>query len=81
MPIYEYRCEACGKITDILLLKNSDRESIVCKHCGSRKLKKLVSKPAAVIIGNSHPKGTTCCGRTDRCDSPPCSEDTICKRD
>jgi putative FmdB family regulatory protein len=81
MPIYEYRCEDCGKTTDILFLKSSKKESIICKYCGSKKLKKLISKPAAVIMGSIRPKGSTCCGRTERCDSPPCSDDKVCKRD
>ena len=25
-------------------------------------------------------KGKTCCGREERCDSPPCSDDGVCKR-
>jgi len=81
MPIYEYKCEECKKITEILLLKSADKELPVCKYCGSKKLVKLISKPATVIIGVGNPKGTTCCGRTERCDSPPCSDDNVCKRD
>jgi len=80
MPIYEYRCENCGKITEFLVMRSSDAETVICKYCGSKKLKKLISKPAAVIMGNSRSPGSTCCGRTERCDSPPCSNGGDCKR-
>jgi len=81
MPIYEYRCEDCGKITEILLMRNDNNESIICKYCGSKRLKKLISAPASVIMGSSIRKGKTCCGRDERCDNPPCSSDGSCKRD
>ena len=81
MPIYEYKCEECGKKTEIFIKSKDDKENLACKHCGSKKLKKLISAPAAFIMGNSNPKGTTCCGRNERCDTPPCSENGTCKRD
>jgi putative FmdB family regulatory protein len=80
MPIYEYKCEECGKVTEVFLKSKNDKENIVCKYCGSNKLKKMVSAPGAVIMGTSNPKGTTCCGRTERCDTPPCSDNGVCKR-
>ena len=33
-------------------------------------------KPAPQSPG----EGGTCCGRTERCDKPPCSDDGVCKR-
>lgn len=81
MPIYEYRCEACNKTSEILVLKKSEEKTVVCTYCGSKNLTKLISQPAAVIMGGSHPPGSTCCGRTERCDTPPCSSDGVCKRD
>ncbi len=71
MPIYEYKCKDCNKITELFLKSKDDKETPVCKHCGSKKLTKQISAPGAVIMGSSHPKGTACCGRTERCDTPP----------
>ena len=81
MPIYEYRCEDCGKITEIFFKGKGDNQPIVCSHCGSGRLKKMVSAPGAVIMGDSGSEGSTCCGRSERCDKPPCSEDGVCRRD
>lgn len=81
MPIYEYRCDRCGKVLEVFQKKSEPDESLVCPDCGSKKLKKLVSAPARVIMGNRSSAGTTCCGRQERCETPPCSTDGICKRD
>ena len=43
MPIYEYRCEKCGKVSSHLVL-NKDDFSSHCKHCGSNSVTKLISR-------------------------------------
>lgn len=43
MPIYEYWCSACKKISSHLVL-NRDSFMPVCVHCGDTNLKKLVSR-------------------------------------
>lgn len=42
MPIYEYRCEACGKPSSALLPR-FDAPDPACPHCGEPKLRRLVS--------------------------------------
>jgi len=42
MPIYEYKCERCGKITE-LLENSSGKVKRSCAHCGSTKLSKRIS--------------------------------------
>jgi putative FmdB family regulatory protein len=42
MPIYEYRCEACGKKSSTLLASYSSPDP-VCPHCGKPALRRLVS--------------------------------------
>ena len=49
MPIYEYKCEDCGKVSEILV-KNRARESeVLCPECQAGNLKKLISIPGAVM--------------------------------
>jgi putative FmdB family regulatory protein len=47
MPIYEYRCEACGKRSSALLGSYSSADP-ACPHCGKKRLRRLVSSFATV---------------------------------
>ena len=84
MLTYEYECEACGlrferrqPITEEPLAE--------CPECRGE-VRQLVSGGVGFILkGSSHGRsgdragscsleeiGTTCCGRSQRCDKPPC---------
>ncbi len=78
MPIYEYRCLDCGKISEILL-RNPGSEDIECPMCGSENLEKLLSASYAIKMNSSMP-GRTCCGRIERCEIPPCFGEGTCRR-
>jgi putative FmdB family regulatory protein len=52
MPIYEYRCEECGKRSSALLGSYSSPDPD-CPHCGKHALKRLVSTFATVSSGES----------------------------
>jgi putative FmdB family regulatory protein len=47
MPIYEYRCLACQKRSTILVLSLAHQSAAMCKHCGSLKVERLMSRFAA----------------------------------
>jgi putative FmdB family regulatory protein len=47
MPIYEYRCLECRKQSSILQLSHSSSNGPVCRHCGSRRLERLLSRFSA----------------------------------
>lgn len=49
MPIYEYQCLACEKITEVMQ-KFSDAPLDVCPECGGH-LKKLISNSSFVLKG------------------------------
>jgi putative FmdB family regulatory protein len=80
MPIYEYRCAACGAQVEVLVRSHTTTPS--CPRCGSLLAEgKLFSRP---YVLNSEPRrqpGHTCCGREERCDIPPCSSGGTCRRD
>ncbi len=44
MPIYEYRCNGCGRKVSILTLRVSEKVEERCEHCGSRRLTRLLSR-------------------------------------
>src|SRR3569623_958948 len=51
MPIYEYRCEACGHALETLQ-KMSDAPLTECPHCGAPALKKQVSAAGFQLKGS-----------------------------
>ena len=68
MPIYEYRCEKCGTLSEVLLLGKEENPS--CGTCGGTQLTKLMSAPNFSIKGSSSPFGAPpegCCGSADMC--------------
>jgi putative FmdB family regulatory protein len=79
MPLYEYKCQSCGQISEILILSTNDDAELLCLHCGSNELQKLFSVPSIVTERKRIP-GTTCCGRTERCEKPPCSSGGRCRK-
>lgn len=82
MPIYEYKCKDCGKVTEFLVGVGKDTPEIKCSFCNSKKLDKIFSQSFISTSGNiiGSQGGKTCCGRIERCDRPPCSDDGTCKR-
>ena len=78
MPIYEYKCQECGEVSEIFL-RSADGQVARCPNCGSHNLDRLLSIPS-LLKGGATASGTTCCGRTERCETPPCSTEDICRR-
>ena len=44
MPIYEYQCEACEKMSSILILKAEEEKGARCAHCHSDRLVRVLSR-------------------------------------
>ncbi len=54
MPIFEFRCDECGKSFEKIVLKaNSTENDICCPNCGSKKCTKLISAIGAVGSSSS----------------------------
>ena len=51
MPLYEYRCDACGHRFE-QIQKFSDPPVEVCPNCGERSVQKLLSSPAIQFKGS-----------------------------
>ncbi len=81
MPIYEYRCNQCGEISELLVGVSSGSEILTYKYCGSNELIKILSVSSFTVTDSSRAPGTTCCGRGERCDTPPCTTGDSYRRD
>ncbi len=65
MPLYEYRCQGCGRLFERLV--RSWNEAVDCPTCASREVEKQVSTFAFAGTdsggGMSMGGGGSCCGR------------------
>ena len=43
MPIYEYCCEICGRLTSQLVLKPAEATAPTCRACGSGQTRRVLS--------------------------------------
>jgi putative FmdB family regulatory protein len=68
LPIYEYHCAGCGGRWEVLQRRPSDAPE-ACPNCGQARFAKVPSAPSMVRASAG---AGTCCGREERCDSPPC---------
>ena len=48
MPIYEYRCNGCGRRVSLFQRSIQSEAAAVCPHCSSRDLVRLISRVAVV---------------------------------
>ena len=86
MPTYGYVCETCGYKFE-KFQKMSDQPITKCPECDGE-IRRLIGTGTGVIIkghgpqtaGNNKEHSYPCCGRDERCEHPPCSDDGVCKR-
>jgi len=57
MPIYEYRCEACGKISEFLLMRIDEKLKPQCKRCQSKKMSRVLSRVRVLRSEESRMEG------------------------
>jgi putative FmdB family regulatory protein len=57
MPIYEYRCEDCGKISEFLLMRIDEKLNPQCKRCQSKKMSRVLSRVRVLRSEESRMEG------------------------
>jgi putative FmdB family regulatory protein len=48
MPIYEYECTACAKVSSHVVIGSRRRKRVVCPACGAGRLRRVMSSFAVV---------------------------------
>jgi putative FmdB family regulatory protein len=48
MPIYEYRCDDCGKVSEFILIKTDETFVPQCKQCKSKRMTRILSRVRVV---------------------------------
>jgi putative FmdB family regulatory protein len=74
MPIYEYKCEDCEKVSEVLVKNRANESSVVCPECQSANLSKLISAPGALITkgGSVDMPPMPACPNSGGCNTPSC---------
>lgn len=58
MPIFEYKCGDCGKVSSVLV-KSGSGKGVKCPQCGSKSMAKQISSFSAVVKESSS-GGSSC---------------------
>lgn len=75
MPIYEFRCDSCQAIFEILALSRGEEIDARCPQCGGESLSRVMSACASVVNGAPSTGGCSAgpslenrsCGKSDSC--------------
>ena len=54
MPIYEFVCQECQNLVELLVRKPSEEVELRCSACGSGDLQRVVSRVNSVVTGGGH---------------------------
>ena len=54
MPIYEYRCLSCHKVSEFLMRFSANPDDTECKYCNDSNMERVISK---FSLGNSPKSG------------------------
>ena len=73
MPLYEYRCQSCGQITEALIRSPREAAAVRCEHCADSKLERVYLSPIAPVRSGGESQRGYCCG-----DSPGCADPKRC---
>ncbi len=69
MPTFDYACEKCGEVTEVLLVKPTSKPPTACPSCGEEALVRRLSAPKSHA---RRPAAPTCCGEAAPCATPAC---------
>jgi len=74
MPIYEYKCEDCGAVNDVLVRNTETQANVVCPGCKSANITRLISALGAVRSkgGSVDMPAAPSCPNRDRCGMNQC---------
>ncbi len=62
MPIYEFKCDDCGKVFETLCFRSGDGDAVECPKCGGKKAEKLLSSFCSVGSGSDSDAATASAG-------------------
>ena len=70
MPIYEYRCKACGQVTEALIRAAGEADAVRCGHCGHGEMDRIYLSAIAPVRVGGGDEDIACCGEQPGCSDP-----------
>ncbi len=70
MPIFEYECTACKKVSELLIGVSLSKVEIQCSYCGSKKMHRKISR--SFVSTGSKTKQEFCAQKGPCQASPSC---------
>ena len=52
MSVCEFRCQDCNALFEVLIEASDGSDGVVCKKCGSKKVRKTISASSFKIAGS-----------------------------
>ncbi len=73
MPLFEYKCESCKRVTEVLALtRDDDVPPAVCPHCAAERFSKQFSSFSAMTAGGGELPQMSCMREQGGCGSGNC---------
>jgi len=64
MPIFEYKCNDCGGVFELLKTTSEDNKEVRCSKCGSENVTKLISAGSSLSGGGMSLNSAGCGGNS-----------------
>jgi putative FmdB family regulatory protein len=78
MPLFEFKCLNCDEYMEILVMNKQDEVEMVCAHCGSENLERILSATTHTVTSGTGRTATSGAGsQTRTCSSGSCTTYTI----
>jgi putative FmdB family regulatory protein len=58
MPIYEYRCNVCATVFEVIVTPSSKEKEIACSQCGGTDITRMLSAVSSIRKGPALPAAT-----------------------
>jgi len=69
VPIYEYQCKQCGKVSEFLVGVSQSKVKIKCEYCGSKKMTKKITSG---FVSTGAKSKQDYCAQKGPCATPTC---------
>ena len=74
MPTFDYRCTACGQVTEVFFRRASDTAPAACPACGAKGLERMLCAPNVIVRQEAGAACHACPSRSQNCTTGACAK-------